>query len=144
MKGGAYLYRGRKPGARFNIPFLSRHFIYAGETTSFRHRHEQHTRGDTVRTTPQKPWADLDPRCVLRIPLPPWKWLLRSVETVLIVLTWPVYNVQKNRWNPRRIPLSTAQRQRYLRDRGRHPLNVRPIHLFVLLMLALAMAAVWR
>lgn len=144
MKGGVYVYRGRKPFSWFNIPFLSRHFIYVGETVSFKLRHEQHTRGDTVRTTPQQPWADLDPRCVLRIPLPPWKWLLRSVETVLIVLTWPVYNHKKNLWNPRRIPLSTAQHQRYLRDRGRHPLNVRPIHLFALFMLALAMVTMWR
>lgn len=142
MSGGVYLYRTRKPGARFNWPILSRHFGYAGETTSFRHRHEQHTRGDTARSTPEKPWADLDPRCVLRIPLPPWKWLLRSVETVLIVCTWPVYNHQKNGWNPRRVPLHEALRQRQVRDRGGHPVNIRTAHVFVVLLFLAAVALV--
>lgn len=139
--GGVYVYWALKPGARFNIPILSRHCAYVGETTSFRHRHEQHTRGDTVRSTPQKPWADLDPRCVLRIPLPAWKPLLRSVETVLIVCTWPVYNHRKNLWNPRRIPLHEALRQRQVRDRGGHPLNIRTAHVFVALALLVAAVA---
>jgi hypothetical protein len=142
MRGGVYVYRGRKPGARFNIPIISRHFIYVGETTSFGHRHVEHVQGGGKYGAVAKPWADLDPRVVMRIPLPPWKWLLRSVETVLIGLTWPVYNHRKNQWNPRRIPLSVAHRQRLARDRGRHPFNVRPVHLFVFFVLLIAAAVV--
>jgi len=143
FRGGVYLYRARKPGARYNIPILSRHFAYAGETNSFHHRHLQHTVGGGTYNAVAKPWADLDPVCVLRIPLPDWKWLRLSVETVLIVLTWPVYNHKKNLWNPRRIPLSVAHRQRMARDRGRHPVNLRPVHLFVLLVSLVAALVVW-
>lgn len=144
MRGGVYLYRTRKPGARFNIPILSRHFGYAGETNSFHHRHLQHTVGGGTYQVKAKDWADLDPVCVLRIPLPDWRWLRLSVETVVIACTWPVYNHAKNRWNPRRIPLSVAHRQRLTRDRGRHPVNIRPVHLFVLCCLAVAVAVMWR
>ena len=41
MNGGVYVYRTRKPAARFHVPLLSFHFAYVGETTSFRHRHQQ-------------------------------------------------------------------------------------------------------
>lgn len=123
-----YAYRTRKPCARFRIPFLSFHWGYVGETVSFWHRHRQH--GEN------QPWADLDPRCRIRIPLPPWKWLLRSVETLLIVALWPVYNHQKNRWNPRRIPLATALRQRRTRDRGGFRVNLTWAMLLPVLVLA--------
>jgi hypothetical protein len=136
-----YAYRTRKPCARFRIPFLSFHWGYVGETVSFKHRHAQHTLGDTVRATPQQPWADLDPRCRIRIPLPPWKWLLRSVETLLIVALWPVYNDRKNRWNPRRISLSTAALQRRTRDRG--GLRVNLTYANMLLILVPALVLIW-
>jgi hypothetical protein len=130
MKGGVYAYRTRKPGARFNIPILSRHWAYVGETTSFWHRDRQHLAGDLAWGTLPKPWCDLDPVCY-RISLPGWKWLLRSVETLLILCLWPVYNHAKNQWNPRRIPLSTALAMRAARDRGRWYPNVRFIHVIV-------------
>lgn len=117
MKGGVYVYRARKPAARLRIPLLSYHFAYVGETTSFWHRHRQHTA--------ERPWADLEPRVVVRIPLPPWKWLLLSVETLVILLVWPAYNVKKNRWNPRRVPLAVQHRQRMRRDRGNIRINLR-------------------
>lgn len=104
------------PAAAF---LTGRHFGYVGETTSFRDRHAQHmgNLGSGARFEQRaKPWADLGPVCVARFPLPRWKWLLRSVETLIMVLTWPVYNDKKNRWNPRRIPLVSARRQRYARD----------------------------
>lgn len=118
MNGGVYVYRTRKPAARLRVPLLSFHFAYVGETTSFRHRHQQHVAGGGTYSAMAKPWADLDPRVVLRIPLPPWKWLLRTVETLAILLTWPVYNAAKNRWNPRRISLPMQAMQRRTRDRG--------------------------
>jgi hypothetical protein len=114
--GGVYVYRCRKPTAIFRIPLLSFHFAYVGETTSFRHRHLQHTVGGGRYGHTAQPWADLEPRCVLRIPLPPWKWLLHAVETLLILLLWPVYNHSKNLWNPRRIPLQVAKAMRAVRD----------------------------
>lgn len=107
MRGGVYVYRCRKPGALLGWPILGRHFAYVGETTSFYHRHLQHLDG--------QPWSDLAPR-VYRIPLPGWKPLLHAVETLLILLLWPVYNHSKNLWNPRRIDLKTARAMRRGRD----------------------------
>lgn len=140
MRGGVYVYRGRKPGARFNLPIISRHFIYVGESSSFHHRHIEHVHGGGKYNAVAKDWSDLDPRVVLRIGLPNWVWLRRSVETVLILCTWPVYNHKKNLWNPRRIPLSVAHRQRLARDAGRHPVNLRPIHVFVFSVLLIVVA----
>jgi hypothetical protein len=139
MIGGVYIYRARKPGARLRIPLLSWHFAYVGETFSFHHRHLQHTRGGGTYGATPKPWSDLDPYVWLRIPLPPWKWLLRSVETLAILLTWPVYNVQKNRWNPRRIPPLKARVQRMRRNAGTRLWSPRPIHVVLILAAAVAL-----
>lgn len=117
MSGGVYVFRTRKPGAILGLPFLGRHFAYVGETTSFHHRIMQHVAGGGRFNAEQKHWADLDPKVALRIPLPPWKWLLRTVETLVILLVWPVYNHRKNLWNPRRVSLSMAAMQRRTRDR---------------------------
>jgi hypothetical protein len=106
--GGVYVYRARKPAARFRIPFLSWHFAYVGETTSFYHRHAQHME--------QRDWSDRSPYVWCRIPLPRWKWLLHLVETLVILTVWPVYNHKKNLWNPRRITLTDQRRQRSARD----------------------------
>lgn len=138
-KGGVYVYRTRKPGARLRIPFLSYHWGYVGETSSFYHRDQQHLFGLGKYATIAKPWADLEPRCY-RIGLPNWKWLRRSVETLVILALWPVYNHQKNQWNPRRIPLHAAKFQRAERDHGVRPFNLRLIH--VVLLLAAA-ATLW-
>lgn len=117
-----------------------RHFGYVGETTSFRDRHGQHIGniGSGAKFEKEgKPWADLDPRCVARIPLPRWKWLLRSTETLVMLITWPVYNHKKNLWNIRRIPLVSARRQRFARERRRIGLsfNFRSAHVVALLFL---------
>lgn len=137
MKGGVYAYRCRKPGARLRIPVLSWHWAYVGETTSFYHRDQQHRYGLGQFGGTAKPWADLEPYVAVRIPLPGWKWLLRSVETLLIVLLWPAYNVKKNRWNPRRITPWRAGWQRRLRDTGStRVLAVRWYHVAAILGLA--------
>lgn len=130
--GGVYAYRTRKPAARLRIPLFSFHWGYVGETTSFAHRHAQHTQGGGTYGTTAKPWTDLDPRCVIRIPLPPWKWLLRAVEQLLIVCLMPAYNHKGNLWNPRRVPLSAQQRQRWMRDRAGWCWNVRLSHILLL------------
>ncbi|MFL6145594.1 MAG: hypothetical protein ACJ72N_27500 [Labedaea sp.] len=124
-KGGVYAYRCLKPGARLRIPALSWHWCYVGETTSFYHRDQQHRFGLGQYGGVAKDWADLSPYVALRIPLPPWKWLLRSVETLVILALWPVYNVSKNRWNPRRIRPGTARMQRRQRDLGLPVINLR-------------------
>lgn len=112
MSGGVYIYRTRTP---WNLRWW-RHFAYVGETSSFHHRHMQHVVGGGRFNADQKPWADLSPT-VYRVPLPDWKWLRLAVETLAIVALWPAYNVQKNRWNPRRIRQASARQQRALRDR---------------------------
>lgn len=123
LKGGVYVYRTRKPGARFRIPFLSTQWGYVGQTSSFRHRAIQHE---------AKPWADLVVR-VYRLRLPDWVWLRLVVEFVLIGLLAPSYNYQHNLWNPRRVPLWEQTRQRRIRDEGGHPLNFRPAHAWIIL-----------
>lgn len=136
MKGGVYAYRTLKPGARFRIPILSWHWGYVGETRSFYHRHLQHSVGGGAYRVEPKDWADRSPRCY-RLALPDWRWLRRSVESLAIGLLWPVYNVQKNRWNPRRIPPKVARWQRHQRDIGAHWLiNIRPVHTVLFIVLA--------
>lgn len=142
MKAGVYAYRTRKPGARWNLPVLSRHWGYVGETTSLYHRHQQHIYGlSSHGSSAAQPWADLDP-VRYHLPLPGWKWLLRAVETLAILALAPVYNHSKNLWNPRRIPLAEARRQRRVRDRGRLPVNLRLAH-FVLLGVLVGLVSWW-
>lgn len=123
-----------------------RHTAYVGETTSISHRSRQHLGvclpHDEYPSTGQ-PWADLGPKLVLFIKLPRWKWLLRSVETLFILLLWPVYNHSKNKWNPRRIPLTTAKRMREKRNgrKFRRTFNIRPIH--IVLFVGFAILAGW-
>ncbi len=112
-----------------------RHFAYVGETVSFRDRHGEHVNGGGRWGRRAQPWSDLDPVCVLRIPMPKWKWMLRGVETTMIVLLAPVYNDKKNKWNPRRITLASSRRMRRRRDRRSVKWNVptpRTIHLVVI------------
>lgn len=137
---GVYVIRCRKPGARLALPFLSYHFAYVGESTSVERRLAQHLQGGGRYQVTAKPWSDLSPRCVMVVKLPRWKWLLKSIETILILITWPVYNHKKNQWNPRRISLSTQHRQRIVRDRtnGRS-FNVTLAHLVFLAIVLLIM-----
>lgn len=143
MNSGVYIIRARKPGARLCLPVLSWHFAYVGETTSVPHRFAQHVQGDARYGIAAKSWSDREPYLWLVIPLPRWKWLLRGVETLAILAVWPAYNVAKNRWNPRRIPPYVATRQRVARDRGRHPANVRPVHLWAVAALFLLAALIY-
>lgn len=142
MRGGVYAYRCLKPGARFRIPLLSWHWAYVGETTSFHHRHQQHVFGLGQYGTRAKDWSDLHPYVAFRVPLPPWKWLLRSVETLVILAVWPVYNVSKNRWNPRRIKPITAKWQRVARDHGQWRPSITKGHV-VLILVAISVMWYW-
>lgn len=122
-----------------------RHFAYVGETFSFKDRHGEHIDGGGRYGKAAQPWADLSPRVAFRIPLPRWKPLLRAVETLLIMVLAPAYNHAKNGWNPRRIPLSAAKRQRAFRDRTRLGLspNARPAHGATVALLVVAAVTSW-
>jgi hypothetical protein len=66
-----------------------------------------------------KSWTDLRPVRHTIIRLPWWlgfKWVLRPLETLVILALAPRYNWQKNAWNPRRVPPSTQAAQRAARD----------------------------
>lgn len=122
---GVYLFRTRRPGLIGRIPFIGRHTAYVGESNHLHLRKMAHLIGGGKFQAIAKPWSDLRPTWYF-IPLPGApKPLLRAIETLLILLTWPVYNSAKNRWNPRRIPLSSALRQREWRDRLGWSLNFR-------------------
>lgn len=161
MSAGVYLFRTRKPGFVGRLPgwfgvtatllsgaillllgwwwqaallgllFNSRHNAYVGETVTLTGRRSEHLNGGGRYRHAAKPWTDLEPSWYY-VPLPSWKWLLRSVETLGIVLLWPVYNQQKNLWNPRRIPLESARKQRARRDAWGWSFNMRPAHLMLL------------
>jgi hypothetical protein len=124
-RGGVYLWRvdhHRNRARRVNG--------YVGETVSFYFRSRQHMgishfsdtgkgRLTTAVKVPSQPWSDLNPVMHKVIPLPwwlCWKWVLRPLETLVILCTWPVYNDAKNHWNPRRITKSLARVHRSQRD----------------------------
>lgn len=122
-----------------------RHFAYVGETVSFRDRHGEHINGGGRWGRASAAWSDLDPVCVLRLPLPRNKTILRAVETLLILFTMPVYNEKKNKWNPRRITRPSARRMRRRRDRRSVKLNlpnVRIGHVFIIIVLIIAVNGV--
>lgn len=126
-RGGVYLWRvdhHRNRARRVNG--------YVGETVSFYFRSRQHMgmshysemgkgRLSTPVKVPAQPWSDLNPKMYKVIKLPwwlCWKWVLRPLETLVILCTWPVYNDAKNHWNPRRITKSLARAHRASRDMG--------------------------
>jgi len=124
-RGGVYLWRVDHHRNR-----VRRVNGYVGETVSFYFRSRQHMgvshysemgkgRLVTPIKVPSQPWSDLNPVMYKVIPLPwwlCWKWVLRPLETLVILCTWPVYNDAKNRWNPRRIDKRVARAQRAARD----------------------------
>lgn len=117
--GEIYGYRTLRPSRRG-----PRHWAYVGKTRGAAYRHRQHMGIKLVTDrfdSPGQPWNDLDPkRYVL------WKsrrvrgWRLALMELIFIRALSPVYNVQMNIGNPRRIPLRTAERQRRRRDAGQY------------------------
>lgn len=138
-RGGVYLVRvdhHRNRARRVNG--------YVGETVNFYLRQRQHLgmsrfdpvtgqlvkgsgkgmvmiNGLALAKIPAQPWSDLNPvwHKVIRLPWwLCWKWVLRPLETLVMLLTWPVYNDAKNHWNPRRIPKGVAQMQRRQRDQS--------------------------
>jgi hypothetical protein len=112
-RGGVYLWRTRK----HNNP-ARRENGYVGESVSFKDRKNDHL-GTGRYGHAAKPWCDLDPVMYRVIKLPwwlCWKWVLRPLETLVMLLTWPRYNDKKNHWNPRRVSIYSQQAQRRARD----------------------------
>ena len=116
--------------------FNSRQFAYVGETVVLEQRRSEHLLGGGRWGKDQQPWADLKPT-FYSIPLPARKPLLRLVEWLMIQLVRPVYNHKHNLWNPRRIPLTTAKRQRARRDAWGWSFNMRPTHLAIILIIVI-------
>lgn len=126
-KGGVYLVR-----VDHHVNRARRVWGYVGESVNFYFRKRQHlgtSRFDpftgkasatALHKVPVQPWSDLRPRWYY-IPLPwwlCWKWILRPLETLFILLLWPRYNDAKNRWNPLRITKPMARIHRMSRDQG--------------------------
>lgn len=135
-KGGVYLWRTDRHHLRPRwLAWLgTRETAYVGESVNFHLRAKQHlgqsrfdpATGKAVKRgtvkVPAQPWSDLRPRMHRVIRLPwwlCWKWVLRPLETIVILLTWPRYNDAKNHWNPRRITKGRAVQERAARDRVR-------------------------
>lgn len=135
---GVYVFRTRRPGLLGRVPLIGRHFGYVGESKNVRSRYSQHIDGSVRYNNFPKPWAGLKPSWYY-VPLPNLRWLRLSLETLLILLLWPVYNHQKNLWNPRRIPLKSAKRQAAQRAAIGWSFNLRPAHL-ILWLIALGIA----
>ena len=128
-RGGVYLWR-----VDHHTNHARRVNGYVGETVSYYFRSRQHlghgSRYDPVTgnvskvgevKVPSQPWSDLRPKMYKIIPLPwwlCWKWVLRPLETLVILCTWPMYNDAKNRWNPRRVDRKQARLYRVQRDAG--------------------------
>lgn len=126
-KGGWYVVRTDQ-----HVNRARRETGYVGESNNLKAREKDHL-GQGRYGHAAKHWSDLRP-VFHSIPLPwwlCWKWVLRSGETVLIWLLAPRYNVQKNRWNPRRIKPWEAEHQRAVRNVGaaRYDVQARLAHL---------------
>lgn len=100
-----YLYRTDRPSG------WGRHTAYVGRTCQPLLRHQQHMA--------RQPWSDLRPRryVLIRVNRCP-ELVIRFCEWVAIKAIMPVYNIQHNRSNPRRIKPWRAREARLARDAG--------------------------
>lgn len=119
--GGIYLFRTNKPYSILGLPLIGRHNGYTGQSNAYALRWQQHTAGGGKFKSTAKSWSDLDPEPWRILPLPAWLFahaprVVNALEAVCIVLTAPVYNVQLNKWNPRRITPVRAKAQRQWRS----------------------------
>jgi hypothetical protein len=102
----------------FLLPLFSgRHNAYVGETGNRFFRDRQHIHGSYRYDTAGKPWSDLDPKVISLPCLFPSNELARAIqEKIYIWIFLPVYNVEWNTKNPRRIKPGKAEQQRWARD----------------------------
>lgn len=117
---GVYVWRCDKPYAVFGLPIIGRHFAYVGQSNNFRRRDREHLFGSLAYEAQvlPKPWSDLRPkRYAVPVLFPGWRRARLAQEWLMIKLLLPVYPVQHNRTNPRRITPARARAQRTMRDR---------------------------
>lgn len=96
-----------------------REWGYVGESVNIDLRDRCHLGTCRHVTCLPKSWTDLRPRRYTIIPLPwwlGWKWVLRPLETLVILALAPRYNYAKNGWNPRRVSPVRQAAQRHDRD----------------------------
>ena len=106
-----YAYRTRRPSGR------GTHWGYVGRTAWPARRHQEHTVGGGKWRATAKPWADLVvERRVMFRKKRRLEITTHFLEWSMIKLLMPVYNIQMNWKNPRRIPPWVAQRQRLQRS----------------------------
>jgi hypothetical protein len=128
-EAGCYMHRTRKPHAPIGLPIIGRHTAYVGETGSRYHRDRQHRFGGGTYGATAKVYADLDLK-IYPLPClwPNWKAARKVQEWLYIKALFPVYNVQHNGTNPRRIKPRVAESQRWERDKQRE-LGLRTLNL---------------
>lgn len=141
-KPGIYAYRTRKHLRR------GTEWGYVGMSNSLPRRYRCHAGTCHHVGCTEKPWYDLK-TAYLELRLPwwlGWKWFLSSVETIVILIARPRYNVQKN-LRRGKVAVNGQRAQRSIRDRrraaglpdvhsGRAALDVAVITLSTVLMLA--------
>lgn len=112
-----YAYRTDKPHAPVALPLIGRHWGYAGRTNNAKRRNQEHLVGGGQYAAVAKPWADLRPkrRVIFRMKSRT-EAMTHFLEWITIKALLPVYNVDMNRTNPRRITPRQATAQRYARD----------------------------
>lgn len=128
--GEVYAYRTLKP---WLAVVFRRHFAYVGKTRNPGMRDLEHRAGGGRYGQTAKDWADLDPRRYVVWSSPDVRdWRLSLMEWIFIRILLPVYNVQHNTGNPRRVKPWKAKEYRAARRRGipRH-LSVRPTHVIL-------------
>ncbi len=99
--------------------FSGRHNAYVGHTSSRFHRDNQHKLGSSTWGKASAAWADLDLKIYsLPCAFPRSKQAREIQEWLYIKLLLPVYNVEHNKTNPRKITRGKAQSQRWAREQG--------------------------
>lgn len=112
-----YAYRTDKPHAPLGLPIIGRHWAYAGRTNNASRRHQEHVEGGGRYQAVAKPWADLRPkRRVIFRRKERTEAMTHFLELLAIKILLPVYNVDMNWTNPRRITPRQAKAQRFARD----------------------------
>jgi hypothetical protein len=112
-----YAYRTTKPWAALGLPIIGRHWGYAGRTNDPKRRDMEHIVGGGRYSAVAKPWADLRPRRFVIFRMKSrTEAMTHFLEWLTIKVLLPVYNVDMNLTNPRRITKKAQAAQRFARD----------------------------
>lgn len=137
-----YAYRTDKPHAPLGLPIIGRHWGYGGRTNNPRRRHQEHVLGGGPYGAVAKPWSDLRPRRFVIFRMKSRTELMTHfLEWLVIKILLPVYNVDMNYTNPRRITPKAQAAQRFARDQFGTTARLTKLGLRWLLLAALVLAA---